>query len=137
MLLELQDPIKVAGKIDLIFHDFLGCVYGQYYDMLKLFDLGGYPPESNYLFLGNYVGWGKCVIETICLLFAYKIKYPEKIFLLRGSHEITDDFCKYEFYDECKVLSKSGFIISKARKDIMSNYGSSLEMYLIAFQSLH
>jgi serine/threonine-protein phosphatase PP1 catalytic subunit len=90
-LLELDAPIKVCGDI-----------HGQYYDLLRIFDLGGFPPESNYLFLGDYVDRGLQNIETICLMFAFKVKYPENFFMLRGNHESQSINRIYGFFDECK-----------------------------------
>eukprot|EP01065_Artemidia_motanka_P037125 TRINITY_DN4538_c0_g1_i1.p1 TRINITY_DN4538_c0_g1~~TRINITY_DN4538_c0_g1_i1.p1 ORF type:complete len:318 (+),score=66.46 TRINITY_DN4538_c0_g1_i1:259-1212(+) len=91
MLLELDGPIKVVGDI-----------HGQYYDMLRIFEKGSYPPDSNYLFLGDYVDRGKHSMEVITLLLCYKIKFPENFFMLRGNHESAPINRMYGFYDDCK-----------------------------------
>jgi len=106
-LVELSPPVKIVGD-----------VHGQYSDLIRLFEMCGFPPAANYLFLGDYVDRGKQSLETILLLLCYKVKYPENFFLLRGNHEcanvtrgayqtnfldvILTEFTVYGFYDECK-----------------------------------
>ncbi|EER18022.1 protein phosphatase type 1, putative [Perkinsus marinus ATCC 50983] len=90
-LLNVEAPCKVVGDI-----------HGQYPDLLRLLDCGGYPPETKYLFLGDYVDRGPYGMECMLLLSALKVKYPEKIYLLRGNHECAPISRIYGFYDEVK-----------------------------------
>jgi serine/threonine-protein phosphatase PP1 catalytic subunit len=78
-LIELSPPVKIVGD-----------VHGQYSDLIRLFEMCGFPPAANYLFLGDYVDRGKQSLETILLLLCYKVKYPENFFLLRGNHECAN-----------------------------------------------
>jgi serine/threonine-protein phosphatase PP1 catalytic subunit len=78
-LVELSAPVKIVGD-----------VHGQYSDLIRMFEMCGFPPNSNYLFLGDYVDRGKQSLETILLLLCYKLKFPENFFLLRGNHECAN-----------------------------------------------
>lgn len=78
-LVELSAPVKIVGD-----------VHGQYTDLIRMFEMCGFPPNANYLFLGDYVDRGKQSLETILLLMCYKLKFPENFFLLRGNHECAN-----------------------------------------------
>lgn len=90
-MLKLSPPVKIVGDI-----------HGQYHDLIRIFNSCGHPPDTNYLFLGDYVDRGYKSLETILLLLCYKIKYPENFFMLRGNHESANITKIYGFYDECK-----------------------------------
>lgn len=109
MLLELAAPVKIVGDI-----------HGQFHDLLRIFKLCGFPPNSNYLFMGDYVDRGKQSLETMVLLLCLKIKYPENFFLLRGNHETAEITKMYGFYDECKRRTSAGVKTWKLFVDVFN-----------------
>jgi len=59
----------------------------QFYDVLELFRISGPPPSTSYVFLGDYVDRGYYSVETITLLTCLKVRWPERMCLVRGNHE--------------------------------------------------
>lgn len=110
MVLKVTTPVKIYGDL-----------HGQYEDLLRFFKMfkepsQGYNGDINccdYLFLGDYVDRGSFSLEIICLLMSLKLKYPDKIWLIRGNHEDSQININFGFYQECVSRLKNDAYSSK------------------------
>ncbi|EPB89303.1 serine/threonine-protein phosphatase [Mucor circinelloides 1006PhL] len=96
LLISESNVVHISAPVTVV-----GDIHGQYYDLIEIFRIGGYCPDTNYLFLGDYVDRGLYSIETISLLTCLKLRYPDRVQLVRGNHESRAVTQTYGFYAEC------------------------------------
>uniref|UniRef100_K3X097 Serine/threonine-protein phosphatase n=1 Tax=Globisporangium ultimum (strain ATCC 200006 / CBS 805.95 / DAOM BR144) TaxID=431595 RepID=K3X097_GLOUD len=96
LLIEESNVVAVSSPVTVC-----GDIHGQFFDLLELFRCGGEVPNTNYIFMGDFVDRGHNSVETFELLLCLKAQYPDRITLLRGNHECRQITQVYGFYEEC------------------------------------
>ena len=89
LLMEESNVQPVLSPVTIV-----GDLHGQFFDLLNLLQVGGWPPHTSYVFLGDFVDRGHNSVETLSLLLCLKLKYPGHVTLLRGNHEVSLSFSK-------------------------------------------
>lgn len=127
LLMRESNVVHVRAPVTVV-----GDIHGQFFDLIEIFKIGGWCPDTNYLFLGSshlslslscsfvgipflvfdvnerlglptgdYVDRGMFSVETISLLVCLKLRYPNRVHLIRGNHESRGVTQSYGFYTEC------------------------------------
>lgn len=98
-MLSLEDNVIVVPSPVVI----VGDIHGQFFDLLDMFQQVGMPPEQHFLFLGDLVDRGYNSVAVLGLILALKVRYPDRVNVLRGNHESRQLNQNYGFYDECRL----------------------------------
>ncbi|KAK8052137.1 putative phosphoprotein phosphatase X-1 [Apiospora rasikravindrae] len=114
LLIEEGNVVTVAAPVTIC-----GDIHGQFHDLMELFRVGGDPlTQTIYSWvcdhwsvrllllhtdirLGDFVDRGFYSLESFLLLLCLKVRYPDRMTLIRGNHESRQITTVYGFYDEC------------------------------------
>ncbi|RKP12475.1 Metallo-dependent phosphatase-like protein, partial [Piptocephalis cylindrospora] len=113
VLLGESNVVHIATPVTVV-----GDIHGQFHDLLEIFRIGGPCPDTNYLFLGDYVDRGYFSVETISLLTCLKLRYPSRVHLVRGNHETRAVTQTYGFYAECTRKYNADPLVWRAFTDL-------------------
>eukprot|EP01126_Amoeba_proteus_P045054 TRINITY_DN5030_c0_g2_i6.p1 TRINITY_DN5030_c0_g2~~TRINITY_DN5030_c0_g2_i6.p1 ORF type:complete len:135 (-),score=24.06 TRINITY_DN5030_c0_g2_i6:728-1132(-) len=87
ILIEEKNIIYIKPPVTVSIDEFMitqclqkvcGDVHGQFYDLKEIFKIGDTCPETNYLFLGDFVDRGFYSVETFLYLLLLKVLYPHR-----------------------------------------------------------
>ncbi|KAF0475631.1 Metallo-dependent phosphatase [Gigaspora margarita] len=102
LLMRESNVIHISAPVTVV-----GDIHGQFYDLIEIFRIGGDSVECSQNIrlvrfpAGDYVDRGLFSVETISLLTCLKLRYPDRVQLVRGNHESRAVTQTYGFYTEC------------------------------------
>lgn len=112
-LLKLDPPITIVGDL-----------HGHILNLFQILQSCDTPPITKYLFLGDIVDRGPFSLEIASLIFAFKVCYPEYIYIIRGNHEFSSVSLTGGFFEEVTTVYNS--------QNIFNAFNSAFEYFPIA-----
>lgn len=96
LLMEEANVVQVDARVTIC-----GDIHNQFHDLVEPSRVGGEVPDTNYLFMDDFVDPGFYSLESLPLLLCLEVRYPDRNTLIRGNHESKQITTVYGFYNEC------------------------------------